>query len=157
MAAHFISNAEIATRIAPFPSMRQNPTPPGAELRKQVRQFVSQCPIDFNYAVVANSRIQRDQLFAIIGATSGGLKAWIPLHANFTRKLRRTQRLQKFTCFEFKNDIAAGGLTQRGIALTPTLSLRERGTAKSRDENIDAAKRKLELPKQPHTHRVLFL
>jgi hypothetical protein len=157
MAADFISYAEIATRIAPFHSMRQNPTPPGAKLCKQMRQFVSQCAIDFIHAVVADSRIQRDQLFAIIGAPGGSLKARIPFHANFTRKFFHTQRMQKFARFEFKNDIPSGGLTQRGIALIPTLSLRERGTTKSPGEGISVRKRELELPKQPHTRRALSL
>jgi hypothetical protein len=156
MAADFISDAEIATRIAPFHSMRQNPTPPGAELRKQVRQFVSQCAVDFIHVVVADSRIQRDQLFAIIGATGSGLKARIPLHANFTRKFFRMQRAQKFAGVEFKNDIPSRRLKQHSIALTPTLSLREKRTTKSPGEGIYAAKREFELPKQPHTRRVLF-
>jgi hypothetical protein len=85
--------------------MRQDPAPPGAKLREQVRQFVSQCAIDFSCAMVANSRIQRDQLFAIIGAASSGLKARIPFYADSASKFLRIERLQKFTRFEFKNYI----------------------------------------------------
>jgi len=52
----FVINAEITTSLLPFDAVRQNPTPSGAKLGKQMRQLVSKRAIDFA-GMIAQSRI----------------------------------------------------------------------------------------------------
>jgi hypothetical protein len=62
----FVANAEIMARCAPFRTVRQNAPPTGTKLRKEVRQFMTQCSIDLGKSMFVESRIQCDQFAAII-------------------------------------------------------------------------------------------
>ena len=58
MATFLVANPKFAAGRAPFRSMRQDAAPPGAKLRQQMRQFVTQRAIDLGGADFAKSRIQ---------------------------------------------------------------------------------------------------
>ncbi len=45
--ALFIADSQVPAGLAPFIPVRQNPAPPGAELREEMSEFVSQRAIDF--------------------------------------------------------------------------------------------------------------
>jgi hypothetical protein len=90
-----------------------------------------------------------------VRATSSGFQSWIPFDANLAREFRGAEFAQKIAGFRFKIYIAASSKSFRAT-LTPTLSLRERGTMKSPGEGICLSKDKLELLKQPHRSLNLF-
>src|SRR5437899_2911347 len=73
----------------------------------------------------------------------------MPLDADLARTFRGAEFAYKIACFRFKICIAASSKSFRGT-LTPTLSLRQRGTMKSAGEGICLSKDKLKLLKQPH-------
>ena len=64
MTACFPADTEIAARPAPFHAMRGNATPARARLCQQMRKFVAKRLLDFTCAVIAQPRVQRDQLYA---------------------------------------------------------------------------------------------
>jgi hypothetical protein len=105
VAALFVANPKIAASLAPFRSMRQNATPSGAKLREKMRQLMAKRAIDFFFSVLSESRIQRNQFLAIIGAAGRAFQAWAPFHAHVHRDLVSADRLQKFARFSFKIDI----------------------------------------------------
>ena len=58
MATIFVANAEIMARRAPFRTVWQDAPPAGTELREKMRQFMTQCSIDFGKRMFAEPRIQ---------------------------------------------------------------------------------------------------
>ena len=58
MTTLFVANAEIMARRAPFRTVRQDAPPAGTELREKMRQFMTQCSIDFGKRMFAEPRIQ---------------------------------------------------------------------------------------------------
>lgn len=60
MTARFVRETEIAASLAPFGTVRRNTTASGAVVRDEMRQLMTQGPIDFRPAVLAEPRIQRN-------------------------------------------------------------------------------------------------
>jgi hypothetical protein len=78
--AHFVSDSESATGRAPFGAMRQDSPASGAELREKMREFVPKCAIDLGVAMFAQSRIQRNEFGAGVGASGAGFQTRVPFH-----------------------------------------------------------------------------
>ena len=64
MATRFVRDAEIVAGAAPFRAMRRNAAASGAKLCEQMRQLVAQRAIDLSGIVLAQARVQRDQVAA---------------------------------------------------------------------------------------------
>jgi hypothetical protein len=52
MATRFIGDTKIRASLSPFCAMRCDTAASGAKLGQQMRQFVSECAIDFRFAVL---------------------------------------------------------------------------------------------------------
>ena|GEM_PF-3256639 len=68
MAAFFVTDSKIDTRGAPFFSVRRNSFSPYTKLREEMRELVKKCALDL-VRMIMQSRIERDQFFAEVGAT----------------------------------------------------------------------------------------
>lgn len=80
MATLLVADAEIVTGLPPFTPVRRNPATTGAKLREQMRELVQKCPLDFAFAMIAQARIQRDQLSCVIGTTGRTMQPRAPFH-----------------------------------------------------------------------------
>lgn len=79
----FVGDSQIATGIAPFGSVRCDAsTIFCAQMREDVRELVQKRALDF-VGMIAQSRIERDEFFAEVGAAGAGFQARVPFHANF--------------------------------------------------------------------------
>ena len=105
MAALFVANPKITAGPAPFRSMRQNATPAGAKLREKMGQLMTKGAIDFPFSVFSESRIQRNQFLAIIGAAGAAFQARVPFHTNAARDSCRIGCSQQLARFQLKIDI----------------------------------------------------
>jgi hypothetical protein len=81
MTTLFVADAKIDAGAAPFLTVRQNSSPPAAELRKQMRKLMAKSALNFR-RMFAQPRIQRDQLCAKVRAARASLETWIPFHTN---------------------------------------------------------------------------
>jgi len=64
----FTGDSEVGTGALPFRAMRCDPASAEAEMREQVREFMSQCAVDFSRAVFLQPRIQRYNIMSKIRA-----------------------------------------------------------------------------------------
>jgi hypothetical protein len=71
VAARLAGDSKIAASISPFIAVRRNAPTAGAELRQQMREFMSQGAIDLR-EMLAQARIQRNHFCAIIRAARAG-------------------------------------------------------------------------------------
>jgi hypothetical protein len=78
----FVPDTEIVAGTAPFVAMGQNPFSAGTKLGKQMRELMAKGSIHFLFAMIRQSRIQRDQPGFVINSTGAGLKTRIPFDAN---------------------------------------------------------------------------
>ena len=78
MAACFIGDAEIAAGAAPFRAVWRNPPAPGAKLGQQMRQLMAQSAVDFRGVLLAEPRIQGDEIAVRIGAAGGTEEPRVP-------------------------------------------------------------------------------
>ena len=69
MAALFVADPKIDTGGAPFFAVRRNSFSPFfSKLRQKMRELVKKCALDL-VRMIMQSRIERDQFFAEVGAT----------------------------------------------------------------------------------------
>lgn len=113
MTPRFIADTEIAAGLAPFGSVRRNTAVAGAELREEMRQLMPQRAIDLDRVVVAQTRIQRDELTMEVRATGGAEKPGVPFHVDGAGKFRGVELLQHLARFRFELKIAAEHDEQR--------------------------------------------
>ncbi|MEP6708937.1 MAG: hypothetical protein ABJB32_02250 [Verrucomicrobiota bacterium] len=78
MTAFFVSDPEIAAGLAPFLAMRSDPTTPGAELCKQMRQLMAKRAIDLSDVMIVQARIQSDGRREVIGLPCRALQPATP-------------------------------------------------------------------------------
>jgi hypothetical protein len=78
MAARFATDPKIMTRRAPLGPVGLNPAASCARVSQQMREFVSQRPVDFSAAVFAQPRIQRDAAPAPICPAGSRLQPGFP-------------------------------------------------------------------------------
>jgi len=74
MTALLVGDSQVAASLPPLDAMRQDAAPACAKLSKNMREFMSQSAIDFR-RMLKEPGIQRNQLLAIISATSSCLQA----------------------------------------------------------------------------------
>ena len=104
MATLLIRNPQVAARLPPLSAMRCDASATGAFVRDKVGKLVTKRAIDLSCAMLAQSRIQRDDPLMIGRAASRGAQAGIPDHPHDRRK---TERLQKATRFGLERGISA--------------------------------------------------
>jgi hypothetical protein len=131
MTARFIGDAEIAAGAPPFRAVRRNPAAPGAELRQQMRQLMAQSAIDFRGVVLAETRIERNEVSVRIRAAGGAEKSRVPFHVNFSGEFFGAKWTENFARSRF-----------------------EGGIASQNDERWLRRKNEIELPKQRHKRSV---
>src|SRR5205814_1603117 len=78
VAARFIGDAEVAAGLAPGGAMRWNAPPAGAELGQQMGKLMAHGAIDLGRVVLAQARVQRDQVAARIGPACRAEEPRIP-------------------------------------------------------------------------------
>jgi hypothetical protein len=106
MRSFFIADTKINTCRAPFFSVWRNSFAPFlSKLRKQMRELMTKCAIDFRVAKVTKTRIERDQFVSEVSATGAAFQACVPFHANVVRDATSAKRAQQLACFQFKIDI----------------------------------------------------
>ena len=127
MATPFIRDAEIAAGATPFRAVRRNPAAPGAELRQQMRQLMAQSAVDFRGVVLAEPRIQRNEVTVRICAAGGTEEPRVPFHVDFAREFFGAKSTENFARCCFKG-----------------------GIAPENDERRLRRKNEIELPKQRH-------
>ena len=86
--------------------MRRNAAPAGAKLGEQVSQFVPQCALDLRRVMLAQTRIQRNELAAKIRASRGAEESRIPFHVDFAREFRGIESAQYFPGLRFEVSVA---------------------------------------------------
>ena len=106
MAARFVRDAEIAARLSPLRTLRENSPATGTKLREQMRQLMAQCSIDLWDSVIGKARIQGNQFSTKICAPGRGFHPRVPFHPDFTRERRRVKSAQEFPRLKFKIDVA---------------------------------------------------
>ena len=131
MAARFIGDAEIAAGATPFRAVRRNPAAPGAELREQMRQLMAQSAVNFRGVVLAEPRIQRNEVTVRICAAGGTEEPRVPFHVDFAREFFGAKWTEDFARCRFKG-----------------------GIAPQNDERWLRRKNEIELPKQRHKRNV---
>ena len=102
MAARFVSNSEIAAGASPLGAMRRNPTRAGAKLGEQMRKLMAQGAIDFGRIVFAQTRVERDQIAARVGAAGGAEQARVPFHVDFGAELFGVERGENLARLRFQ-------------------------------------------------------
>lgn len=88
--ARFISQTEIAAGLAPFGTVRRNATALRARMRDEMRKLMTQGAIDFSTAVLAEARIQRNELIPKVRAPGCAAKPRIPCYSHEWNKRLRT-------------------------------------------------------------------
>ncbi|MEP6603703.1 MAG: hypothetical protein ABJB69_07140 [Spartobacteria bacterium] len=91
VAARFVADAEIVAGPAPVRPVRRNAFTTGTKLREQMRELMPKGAIDFPRAMFLQSRIQRDQLLARVGAAGATAQTRIPFHSNLMSDARRAR------------------------------------------------------------------
>ena len=90
------SDAQIAAGISPLATMRENASSfAKSKLRKQMRQLMPQCSIDFSRAELLQSGIERNEATPEIGPTYRGAHSPIPLDPQSCCQFFRAERAQK--------------------------------------------------------------
>ncbi|HEX8490928.1 MAG TPA: hypothetical protein VF626_07920 [Chthoniobacterales bacterium] len=107
MAAGLIADPEIAARFAPFCSVRWDAAAAGTGLGQQMSQLMAESAIYLRGIVLAESRIQGDEVAARIGSPGGAEEAGVPFDAEFARELVGSERAQDFLRSRFEGKIAA--------------------------------------------------
>lgn len=136
MAALFVPDPEIAASLAPFFPVRVDPAPPRTRLRQQMRELVAERAIYLRRAVLAQARIERDELGAKISPARGRAQLRIPLDAHAQSELAGAHRLQKL----------ARALGERDVFRPNRMS----GVSQGRDRGENSRQAKLELFNQEH-------
>ena len=131
MATPFIRDAEIPAGAAPFRAVRRNPTAPGPELRQQMRELMAQSAVDFHGVMLAEPRIQRNEVTMRIRAAGGTEEPRVPFHVDCAREFVGAKRTENFARCRFKG-----------------------GIAPENDERRLRGKNEIELPKQRHRRYV---
>jgi hypothetical protein len=107
VAARFVGNPEIAAGLSPAGAVRRDAASAAAKLSKEMGQLVTKSAIDFGGAMIAQKRIQRDQVAARIGAAGGAGKARIPFHADFPGEVISAEWGEDFARLRFETRIAS--------------------------------------------------
>ena len=110
----FIGDPQIPAGRPPFGAVRRDPATAGASLGEQMRQFMAQGSVDFSRAMLAQARIQRDEIPAKIRAARGAEKPGIPFHLDRCGQLRRAKRFQHLPGRPFELGIAPQDDEQEG-------------------------------------------
>jgi hypothetical protein len=87
-------NSKVATCFAPFPPMRENPSPRSG-MCQQMRKFVTQSAIDFGGAKFLQRRIKQNEEALEIRTTDGGAHAIVPVHPQTCRQTFCLERAQQ--------------------------------------------------------------
>ena len=82
MATRFVCDTEIAAGFFPLAPMRWHSPATRAELRQKVSQFVTEGAFHFRGIVLAQSRIERDQVPPKIGTPSRAEESGVPFDSN---------------------------------------------------------------------------
>lgn len=133
--ARFVRDAEVAAGLSPFSAVWRDAATPGSELREQMGQLVAQGALDFRGVVVAESRVERDEITPRIGAAGRAEKARIPFDANFRCEFGGVDRGENFARRRFEGRIASQDDEHRRRRenkiqlLWPRLFVRLQGTA----------------------------
>ena len=90
--ARFAHNPKIGAGAAPFRAVRRNPAPAGPRLGEQVRQLVTQRPIDLRVAVCAESAIEEDARVAVLRAAGRGTETRWTIQPDFRAERGRAVR-----------------------------------------------------------------
>jgi hypothetical protein len=90
------SDTQIAAGNSPLATMWENATSfAKSKLRKQMRQFMPQCSIDFSRAELLQSRIERNKASPEIGPTHRGTHSPTPFDPQSCCQFFRAERAQK--------------------------------------------------------------
>lgn len=95
VATLFVHEAEVDTRLAPFRAMGGNPSASGAMMRKKMREFVAESPIDLAVAEFFQPGIKHHQCPGRIGVACGAPHLRIPAHLHTAGQIRITGGTQQ--------------------------------------------------------------
>jgi hypothetical protein len=79
-------NSKLATRFAPFLSVRKNPSA-GARICQQMRQLVAQGSINFGGTKLLQCGVKQDEGALEIGTTDGGPHTIVPIDPQTSRQV----------------------------------------------------------------------
>lgn len=82
MAAFFVSDSKLATRVAPLWTMRSNAPATGAKLGEQMCELVPEGALNLGRAMVVQARIEYDEVGTRFGAASRTAQSGIPFHCD---------------------------------------------------------------------------
>lgn len=118
VAPFFTRQAEIDTSLAPFLSMRRNPTTSGAMVRNEVRQFVLERPLDLVLAELPNARVQHNQCRPRKGHARGAPHPSIPADFEPRRDCCAADRTEPCPgAFAQRADVVFAGIVTRSAAI----------------------------------------
>jgi hypothetical protein len=102
MAARFIGDAQVAAGLSPSGAVWGNTQPAGAELGEQMGQLMAQGAINLGRVVLAQARIQRDQVAPGIGPARRAEESCVPFDMDFAGELVGAEGREDFTggCFQ---------------------------------------------------------
>ena len=90
MTTLLVADPKIAARLPPFRSVRRDAAAAAARMREEVRELVPQSAIHLIIAVLAQERVERDQVAVVIRATGSGPQSRAPDYGDERHDLQRT-------------------------------------------------------------------
>ncbi len=87
----FTADPKVSAGAPPLRPVRPDAPPAGAKVRQQVRQLMSQGPIDFGLTMRAEQRVQEHEILAAVGPSRRASQPVRPFHFYMNSRQLRTQ------------------------------------------------------------------
>jgi hypothetical protein len=114
VAARFAVNSQIGAGPPPFRPVRRNSAATGPKLRKQVRQFMAQGPVNFSFAMNAETTVEQNAAGPAFRAAGSAAQTSRPFHPNLSGQSGRALLEEEDTGRGFERRIAPRRLFNNG-------------------------------------------